>query len=111
MKNSCFRTSASSLVKRKFGYNVKNLLKYWKKLFVGIYWENLISDEKWEFWYSLIVPENIKRGDLLGFLKLQFVAKYQKMKGTLWGQKIKSHSAENNWKGDPLVSSGFVCYV
>ena len=34
--------------------------------------------------------------------------------GTLWRQNIfekKSHSAEKNQKGDPLVSAGFVGYV
>ena len=43
--------------------------------------------------------EKLER-DPLGFLKLQFAAKYQKtLRGTLWRQKNfekKSHSAEKN---------------
>ena len=47
----------------------------------------------------------------MGFLKLQFVAKYlKKLKGgPLETKKTKkSHSAEISQSGDPLVSSGFV---
>ena len=55
--------------------------------------------------------EKFKRGD---FLKLQFAAKYQKIEGGPFGDKIfekKLHSAEKNSKGDPTVPSGFVSYV
>ena len=58
--------------------------------------------------------EKLRRNDPLGFLKLQFAAKYSKnLKGdTLKSKKSKkSHSAEKNQKGDPLVSFGFVCNV
>ena len=52
--------------------------------------------------------ENCKRGPL-DFLKIQFVAKYQKFKGWPFGDnKIfsKSHRAKK-MKGDPSVPSGF----
>ena len=52
----------------------------------------------------------------MGFLKIQFVAKYQKkLEGGPFGDKKSSkkklHSAEKNLKGDPINSSGFVSYV
>ena len=56
--------------------------------------------------------EKLKRGDPLGFLKLQFAAKYQK-KLERETQKLikKSHSAEKNQRRDPIVSSGLVSDV
>ena len=59
----------------------------------------------------------MKKGDPLGFINIHSVAKYQKNSkgGLFWDiQKFSikiSHSAEKNWKEDPLVSSGFVGYV
>ena len=58
--------------------------------------------------------EKLEMGDNLGFLKLQFAAKYQKtLRGTIWRQKKieKSHSAEKKFKGGPCSPSGFVSYV
>ena len=59
--------------------------------------------------------EKCKRGillDLLTYIPLQNIKKLEG--GTLWGQKKiskkKSHSAEKNSKGDPIVSSCFVSY-
>ena len=38
--------------------------------------------------FNCVSAEKLKRGDPLGFLKLQFAAKYQKLEeGTLWRQK------------------------
>ena len=59
--------------------------------------------------------EKCKRGTLWALLTYS-VAKYQKIrKGdsfeTLKIFRKKSHNAEKNRKGDPLVSSGFVGYV
>ena len=53
--------------------------------------------------------EKCKRRHVLGFLKLQFVAKYQKIEGGPFGDKKLSHSAEK-FKGTFLVP-GFVSYV
>ena len=52
----------------------------------------------------------------MGFLKLQFAAKYKKkLEGGLFGDKKmrekKSHSAKKIQRVDPIVSSGFVSYV
>ena len=52
----------------------------------------------------------------MGFINIYSVAKYQKTrKGdsfeALKNFRKKSHNAEKNQKGDPLVSSGFVGYV
>ena len=63
-----------------------------------------------------LIAKKFKRGDPLGFLKLQFAAKYQnKLERGPCGDKKnfekKSHSAEETEKGDPLHSSGFVGYV
>ena len=57
-----------------------------------------------------------KKGDLLGFINVYSVAKYQKTrKGdsfeTLKNFRKKSHNAEQKSKGGPLVSSGFEGYV
>ena len=50
--------------------------------------------------------KKLERGDPLGFWKLQFVAKYQKIRRgdpleTIKISKKKSHSAEKNSKGGP----------
>ena len=53
----------------------------------------------------------IVKGNLLGFLKLQFAAHYQKNEGGILRRQKKSkksHSAEKSSKGDSKVSSGFV---
>ena len=53
-------------------------------------------------------------GDPLGFSNIHSVAKQQKIEGGQFGEKKfrkNSRSAEKNWKGDPLVSPGMVCYV
>ena len=60
------------------------------------------------------MPKNVK-GDPSGFINIDSVAKYQKTRrgDPLGTKKIfekKSHSAENNSKGDPIVSSCFVSY-
>ena len=57
-----------------------------------------------------------KRGDPLDFINIYSAAKYQKTRKrdsfeTLKYFRKKSHNAEKNRKGDPLVSSGFVGYV
>ena len=59
--------------------------------------------------------EKCKRGDSLGFINIYSVAKYQKTRkgdsfDTLKIFEKKSHNAEKNERGDPLVSSGFVGY-
>ena len=59
--------------------------------------------------------EKCKRGTLWALLTYS-VAKYQKTRNgdsseTLKKFRKKSHSAEKNEMGDPLVSSGFVGYV
>ena len=57
--------------------------------------------------------ENVK--ETLWLFHIKFVPKYQKIEGGDFGDnknfRKKSHSAEIKWKGDPLVSSGFVCYI
>ena len=65
---------------------------------------------------SRIVPKN-EKGDPLGFININFVAKYQKnSKGGLF-RDIKKFSKKNRLlpnkieRGDPLVSSGFLGYV
>ena len=61
------------------------------------------------------MPKNVERGPFLIY-KHAFCCKItKKLKGgTLWDiktfSKKKSHSAEKNQKGDPLVSAGFVGY-
>ena len=54
-----------------------------------------------------------KKGDHLGFLKLQFVAKYQKIEGGSFEDKKmqKSLTTPKKWSLVSLVSSCFVCYV
>ena len=82
--------------KTKFGYNVLSKPNFNTK---NKHFEKSHNAEKFQ-----------RRGPL-GFFNIQFVAKHRK-KDTL--ETIKNfrkiaHSAENNRKGDPLVSSGFVC--
>ena len=61
----------------------------------------------------LIVPKNLRGGTLREFsssILLQSI----KLKGTLWRHlKIlkKTSQCQKNENGDPLVSSGFVCYL
>ena len=58
--------------------------------------------------------KRLRRIEHLGFLKLQFAAKYQKTwKGNLLRQKNgkKVAQCQKNSKGDPIVSSGFVSYA
>ena len=58
--------------------------------------------------------KKLERGDPLGFLKLQFAAKYQKTSrgDPLATKNFESRTVpEKNSKGDPIVSSGFVYYV
>ena len=58
-------------------------------------------------------PGRVKRGILSHFLT-SIVAKHQKIEGgTLWGNFFskKSLTMPKNWKGDPLVSPGMVCYA
>ena len=56
---------------------------------------------------SRIVPKN-EKGDPLGFININFVAKYQKNSkgGLFWDikkfSKKKSHIAKQNWKGGPF---------
>ena len=56
--------------------------------------------------------KKLEKGDLLGFLKLQFVAK--KLEGGPFGDKKnskKSRTVPKKFKGRPVVLSGFVSYV
>ena len=57
--------------------------------------------------------EKLERGDPLGFLKLQFAAKYQKTgRGDPLATKKKvAQCRKKNKRGDPVVSSGFVSFV
>ena len=71
-----------------------------KKIIGGyIYWENLISDEKWEFWTVSECRKIWKR--LLGLFNIHSVAKYQKkIRGSLGAIKNignESLCAETNW--------------
>ena len=62
------------------------------------------------FGKNLTVPKKSERGHPLGFSNIHSDAKQQKIEGGPFGEK-KSRSAEKNWKGDPLVSPGMVCYA
>ena len=60
--------------------------------------------------------EKLKRGilwDSITYILLQNIKKLEG--GLFWDikkfSKKISHSAETSWKGDPLVSSGFLSYV
>ena len=54
----------------------------------------------------------MQKADLLGFINIHFVAKYQKTRKVL-NKKILKKVAQcrKNRKGDPSVSSGFVGYI
>ena len=56
-----------------------------------------------------------KGEDPLGFSNIHSVAKHnKKLKGGPFGEKIRkkvSQCRKKNWKGDPLVSPGMVCYA
>ena len=56
--------------------------------------------------------EKLRRGDPLGFLKLQFAANYQKKleRGQKTSKKV-AQCRKSIERGDPLVSSRFVCNV
>ena len=79
--------------------------------------QNIKKYEGEKFLFSvknLTVPKKTERGDPLGFSNIHSVAKQQKIEEEPFGEKIsgkKSRSAEKNWKGDPLVSPGMVCYA
>ena len=53
--------------------------------------------------------KNVKKGDPLSFLTLQFVAKYQTLEGGAFGDKkiSKKSQCRKNERVDPSVSSGF----
>ena len=53
------------------------------------------------------MPKNVK-GDPFGFINIHSVAKYQKTQKNF---EKKLAQSRTKWKGDPLVSSGFVGYV
>ena len=70
---------------------------------------------KFSFGKCRTVPKNVKGGPFLIY-KLAFCCKITKNSkgdplGTLKIFEKKSHSAEKNRKGDPLVPSGFVGYL
>ena len=70
------------------------------------------KNEKWEFWKSHSA-EKLERGGPLGFLKLQFAAKYQKTwRGDkrIFEKKV-AQCRKKIQRGDPVVPSGFVSYV
>ena len=59
--------------------------------------------------------EKLRRGDPLGFSKLQFAVKYRKIRSgdPLDTKKIRKKSRtvpKKTQRGDPIVSSGFVSY-
>ena len=64
---------------------------------------------------SLTMPKKTEREDTLGFFNIHFVAKLEKkLKGGPFGEIFFSRSRtmpKKNWKGDPLVSPGNVCYA
>ena len=69
-----------------------------------IFWKKFKKTKKENF--ESLSAEKLERGDPLGFLKLQFAAKYQKTwrwdrLATKENSKKKSHSAEKNSKGWP----------
>ena len=80
MKNSCFRTFASSLVKRN-KVNVKNSDSI-EKNYLWVYTEKTNFGRKMRILKQPHSAKKFKRRDSLGYLKLQFVAKYQKI---VWG--------------------------
>ena len=58
--------------------------------------------------------EKCKKGDPLGFINIYSVAKYQKTrKGDSFEtlKNFRKQVAQCRKKSNPLVSSGFVCYV
>ena len=56
--------------------------------------------------------QKVERGDPLSFLKLQFPAKYQKIRSeTLWRQKNRKKVAQCRKKLKWVVSSNFVSYI
>ena len=59
------------------------------------------------------MPKKNWKGDPLGFFNIHSVAKLQNLKGDPLVEKNfkKVAQCQNNLKGDPLVSSGIVCYA
>ena len=56
--------------------------------------------------------KNVKKGDSSGYLKLQFVAKYQKkLKGGPFRDRKKIEKMSLNAEKNPIVSSGLVSYA
>ena len=92
-------------------FNIHSVAQYQKKL-KGDPLEALNNFRKKRILNSLIVPKNEKR--ILGFFIIHSVAKYRKIEGERFGdikKFSKSHNVEKTWKGDLLVSSGFVRFV
>ena len=60
------------------------------------------------------MPKKLKGGTLWDF-PTSILAQQQKIEGeTLWGKNFPEKSLavpKKNWKGDPLVSPGMVCYA
>ena len=61
------------------------------------------------------MPKKTERGILWDFPTSSLSENSKEIEGgTLWGKKFpekKFHTAEKNWKGDPLVSPGMVWYA
>ena len=61
------------------------------------------------------MPKKTERGDPLGFSTSILSQNRKKIEGGPFMEKIfrekKSRSVEKNWKRDPLVSPGMVCYA
>ena len=74
------------------------------------WWEKVLFSEK-----NLTVPKKLKGGTNWDFPTSILTQNSKKqLKGGPFGENFsekKSRSAEKNWKGDPLVSPGMVCYA
>ena len=67
---------------------------------------------KFSVFLNSLSAKKRKRGDPLGFLKLQFVAKYQKFKGALSRHKIeKRRTVPKKLKGGHYIQSRPVLYL
>ena len=74
----------------------------------------VFSSTALKFFLKSLTAPKIERGDPLGFFYTQSVAKPKKNEGgTLWGNFFsgKKSQCRKKLKGDPLVSSGIVCYA
>ena len=59
-----------------------------------------------------MVPKNVKGRTLLVFLTFNWLQNIKKLEGgPLKNYRNKVAQCQTNWKGDPLVSTGFVRYV